>query len=140
MEESRRRDPDEMLRVGKVRTLSGLGNSQIRRDVKAGKLAEPVILGGARCWRRADVEAWLNWRRGMPLRVFPGADAGREKGHGERSEEAELRDEFARAFDASPDLAMQELRRWSLQGRCSTVPANARRACIVGLHRVSRLA
>lgn len=49
----------QLLTVREVAALLGLGVSSVWRNVKRGTLPEPVRIGGATRWRRADLAALI---------------------------------------------------------------------------------
>lgn len=53
-------DPDALLKVGTVETVTGLSAATIYRRVAVRQFPEPVRLGN-RCtrWRARDIRAWL---------------------------------------------------------------------------------
>lgn len=57
--------PDALLRIDVVKTITGLGESTIRRKMATASFPQP-IKDGARCtrWRAGDVTTWLRERAG----------------------------------------------------------------------------
>lgn len=51
------REERQLLSVGDVAEMLGLGISTIWRQVRRGTLPQPVRIGGSTRWRRADIEA-----------------------------------------------------------------------------------
>jgi excisionase family DNA binding protein len=55
-----------LLDAGTVARLLSVSRATVWRMRDAGKLPQPVRLGGAVRWRRADIDAWV--RAGCPSR------------------------------------------------------------------------
>ncbi|WP_432731451.1 helix-turn-helix transcriptional regulator [Variovorax sp. W6] len=57
--------PDALLRIEVVKTITGLGESTIRRKMATANFPQP-IKDGTRCtrWRAGDVTSWLRERAG----------------------------------------------------------------------------
>lgn len=55
-----------LIGVGELSELLGLGRSSIYRHLDAGKLPEPIRIGGSVRWRKAEIEAWVS--AGCPAR------------------------------------------------------------------------
>lgn len=49
----------QLLSVGEVAGMLGLGISTIWRQVRQGNLPRPVRIGGSTRWRRADIETLI---------------------------------------------------------------------------------
>lgn len=55
---------DTLLRLPKVKKITGLGRSTIYRMMKAGEFPRPVAISrGAVGWRQSDIERWIESRQ-----------------------------------------------------------------------------
>lgn len=59
----RRIKSNDLLSVDKVACFLGISERTVWRYDKAGKLPQPLIIGGVRYWHKTDLRLWIDWEK-----------------------------------------------------------------------------